>query len=67
MTPQCFPSPVIPFASVEILTARLTDSAPPLVMVCAWCPDFDRTAPSNQGASHGICPSCLAAFDQAVA
>jgi hypothetical protein len=38
--------------------ARLTDAAP--TTVCAWCPDFDRTDPSNKGVSHGICPTCAA-------
>ena len=32
----------------------------PLVVVCAWCPDFDKTDPKNAGASHGICPTCAA-------
>ncbi len=31
-----------------------------LTVICAWCPDFDRTAPINEGATHGICPSCQA-------
>lgn len=34
----------------------------PLVVICAWCPDFDRTAPANAGATHGICPRCAAQF-----
>jgi hypothetical protein len=29
-------------------------------MICAWCPDFDKTAESNRGASHGLCPTCEA-------
>jgi hypothetical protein len=31
-----------------------------MVVICAWCPDFDRTDPRNRGASHTICPACLA-------
>jgi len=27
---------------------------------CAWCPDYDPTDPTNAGASHGICESCVA-------
>jgi hypothetical protein len=49
--------------------ARLTDSAPPIAAeavivapplrrICAWCPDFDPTAATNKGATHGICPDC---------
>ena len=45
--------------------ARLTDSQPPpaaevqvLRRICAWCPDFDPTAASNEGATHTICPDC---------
>jgi hypothetical protein len=34
--------------------------AAPLVVICAWCPDFDRTAPANANATHGICPRCVA-------
>ena len=37
-----------------------TSNAAPLVRICAWCPDFDRTAPVNAGATHGICPRCAA-------
>ena len=33
------------------------------VMICAYCPDFDRTAPVNAGASHGICPACIETFE----
>jgi hypothetical protein len=57
----------VPFASVEILRARLTDSEPvpvaPLRVICAWHPGFDRTDPANAGASHGICPSCLSRME----
>ena len=42
------------------LVARLTDAAPALRVICAWCVDFDPTAPDNKGASHGICPDCAA-------
>jgi hypothetical protein len=47
--------------------ARLTDSAPPIAAaveglrkICAWCPDFDPTAPGNTHATHTICPACFA-------
>jgi hypothetical protein len=33
---------------------------PVLPAICAWCPTFDRAALSNRGASHTICPRCLA-------
>jgi len=48
----------------EALIARKTDSEPvPVpVMVCAWCPDFDRTTATH--ASHGICPSCRVRLEQ---
>lgn len=48
------------------LTTALTDGpdrAAPLVMICCYCPDFDRTAPFNSGASHGICPACIERFE----
>jgi len=35
--------------------ARLTDSAPPALTICAWCTD-PKTSPP--GTSHGICPAC---------
>ena len=39
--------------------ANAAAAAPaPLRVICAWCPDFDRTAPINAGATHGICPTC---------
>lgn len=34
--------------------------APFPVFICAWHPGFDPTDPANKGASHGICPACLA-------
>ena len=37
-----------------------SSNAAPLTRVCAWCPDFDRTAPVHAGATHGICPTCVA-------
>jgi hypothetical protein len=42
--------------------ARLTDSAPllPMVTICAWCPNFNKLDPANQGASHGLCVVCAA-------
>jgi hypothetical protein len=36
----------------------------PLRTICAWCPDFDRTAPHQPGTSHGICPPCQIRFEQ---
>lgn len=36
-----------------------TANVPELIRICAWCPDFDRSAPVNVNATHGICPSCL--------
>lgn len=35
----------------------------PLVIICAWCPDFDKTNPANAGVSHGICPTCAAKLE----
>ena len=35
--------------------------------VCAWCPDFDPTAESNRGVSHGICPACQQLIDAEIA
>lgn len=34
------------------------DTNAPLVVICAWCPDFDPTNPVNADATHGICPTC---------
>jgi hypothetical protein len=39
---------------------------PTVVVVCAWCPTFDRRDPKNKGVSHGICPTCAAKMLQAV-
>jgi len=44
-------------ASAERLVARLTDSAPPRPVICAWCPTFDPTVDSAR-ASHGMCQAC---------
>lgn len=33
---------------------------PVLLVICAWCPDFDPKDPRNANASHGICPTCAA-------
>jgi DnaJ-class molecular chaperone len=30
-----------------------------VILVCAWCPDFDPSAP-QANTSHGICPACAA-------
>ncbi len=35
-----------------------------LVIICAWCPDFDPKDPKNAGASHGMCPSCVARWEK---
>jgi hypothetical protein len=55
--------------SLEALIARKTDTQPaaPLRVICAWHPGFDRTDPANAGASHTICPSCLARLEQELA
>lgn len=29
-----------------------------LLVICAWCPTFDRNDPRNAFASHGLCESC---------
>jgi hypothetical protein len=34
-----------------------------MILICCYCPDFDRTAPFNASATHGICPTCLAKMD----
>lgn len=31
-----------------------------MIIICAWCPDFDPTDPRNAEASHGMCPTCAA-------
>jgi len=43
------------------------DGAPPLTVICAWCDDFDRTDPANAGASHTICPNCVARLEREIA
>ena len=50
--------PDVDAAIFAAMKARITDSAPPVI--CAWCPTFDRFAPANAGASHGICAACAA-------
>jgi len=40
-----------------------SNTAAALRVICAWCPDFDKTAPANAGATHGICPSCSAKLE----
>jgi hypothetical protein len=35
---------------------------PTLATTCAWCPDHDPRDPANRGKSHGVCPTCYAAF-----
>jgi hypothetical protein len=67
--PVAFLAPeVFPYASVEVipagsLTARLTDSAPPAKVICAWCPEFNPA--TSQGVSHGICPTCASQLEDA--
>ncbi len=34
-----------------------------MILICCYCPDFDRTAPFNALATHGICPACLLTMD----
>jgi hypothetical protein len=34
-----------------------------VILICCYCPDFDRTSPANAAATHGICPSCVAKMD----
>ncbi len=50
---------------LEARLARLALQTVPVV-VCAWCPVDPSKAP-YAGASHGICPSCIAKFDQEAA
>jgi hypothetical protein len=47
----------VPFASFEMVTVRLTDSAPLRPTICAWCPEFN---PALHGVdvSHGMCQAC---------
>lgn len=55
------------------VSARLTDTesvavqAPPLVVVCAWCPGFNPRDPRNQGVSHGICLPCRLKIEASLA
>jgi hypothetical protein len=65
MIPKFLQPEVLSFASVEILTARLTDTAPPAAVICAWCPTFDRAVPAR-GVTHGMCPACAATFGQEI-
>jgi hypothetical protein len=39
-------------------------AAVPVKTICAWCPTWNREDPANAGASHGICPTCLARLEQ---
>jgi len=52
MIPSFLRPEVVPYASIEIVRV------PPVI--CAWCPDFDPTAPANRGVSHGMCAVCSA-------
>jgi hypothetical protein len=47
-----------PVTTADLILSGLL-LAPPLVVICAWCPTFDKTDRRNAGASHTICPSCL--------
>jgi hypothetical protein len=38
----------------------LSEPGAALLVICAWCPDWDRNDPRNVKASHGVCESCLA-------
>jgi len=49
----------------EARFARLALQTVPVV-ICAWCP-VDPTKASYRGASHGICPACIATFDREAA
>lgn len=66
MLPKFLQPEAVLFASLEVLRARLTDAMPPARVTCAWCPDFDGRAPSNRGASHGMCDACAALFDAVI-
>jgi hypothetical protein len=55
MIPPFLSPDVVPFA--EILLAGLPVPAARLIL-CPWCPDFDRTNPAHRGVSHGICAPC---------
>jgi hypothetical protein len=66
MLPKFLQPEAILFSSLEVLRARLTDAAPPLRVICAWCSDFNGQNLTNRGASHGMCPACAALFDAAI-
>jgi hypothetical protein len=65
MFPRFLRPEVLPFASIEIIRAGEPVRAvlAPQPTICAYCPDFDPTAPQNRGASHGICARCQQRFD----
>jgi hypothetical protein len=74
MLPKFLRPETVPYTSVELhradgtveqLIARKTDTQPTRV-ICAWCPDFHGRDPIHHGASHGMCASCAALFDQAI-
>lgn len=66
MIPKFLQPEVLSFASVEILAARLTDSAPVPVIVCAWhTPTIELEAIARQfpgQVSHVMCPRCVVKF-----
>lgn len=49
-----------PVHDLDDVLARVTDTEPPLRVICCFCPGWTRADPANRGASHGICPTCSA-------
>jgi len=37
-----------------------------LKTICCYCHDWDRSAPENQDASHGICDACYVRWTAAL-
>jgi hypothetical protein len=48
MIPKFLRPEAISFASIELV-----------IVLCSWCPTFDRTVDSH-AAAHGLCPTCAA-------
>jgi hypothetical protein len=47
-----------PMTPVEPVASQVDE----LVVICAWCPDFDPKDQRNANATHGICAKCAARF-----
>ena len=69
MLPRFLQPETLPYVSVEIVRV---DGRVDLVVgvtrapaiVCCYCPTFDPTVAPAPGTSHGICPACIATFEQ---